>query len=94
MQNFSMPDKVSPTLELDELARLKYSLGKNISKEFTESIIAELPLTLNSTPDMRAEWVEKLSTILENRFDEKTIKKFVKGAIVMKMVDWKIQRIV
>ena len=74
MKNFSMPKQVSPTLEIDELMRLKHSLEKNVSREVAESIIKEIPLSINSTPDIRAEWVEKLSAILENRFDKKTVK--------------------
>lgn len=69
-----MPDQISSTLELDELERLKHSLEENVSKEMTEAIMTELPLTINVTPKIRAEWVEKLSTVLEKRFDEKTIK--------------------
>ena len=74
MKNFSMPEQVSPTLEIDELMRLKHSLEKNISREVAESILKEIPLSVNSTPDIRAEWVEKLSAILENRFDKETVK--------------------
>ncbi len=74
MKHFSMPEQVSPTLEIDELMRLKHSLEKNVSREVAESIIKEIPLSINSTPDIRAEWVEKLSAILENRFDKKTVK--------------------
>ena len=74
MKNFSMPEQVSPTLEIDELMRLKHSLEKNVSREVAESIIKEIPLSINSTPDIRAEWVEKLSAILENRFDKETVK--------------------
>ena len=68
MKNFSMPEQVSPTLEIDELMRLKHSLEKHVSREVAESILKEIPLSINSTPDIRAEWVEKLSAILENRF--------------------------
>ena len=75
MKNFSMPEQVSPTLEIDELMRLKHSLEKNVSREVTESIIKEIPLSINSTPDIRAEWVENLSAIFENRFDKKNGKK-------------------
>ncbi len=74
MKKYSVPEHISPTLELDELKRLKYSLEKNVSKELAKTLITELPLTINSTPEIRAEWVEKLSAVLENRFDEKTIK--------------------
>lgn len=38
MKNFSVPEKISSALELDELARLKYSLEKNISKELTKAL--------------------------------------------------------
>ena len=79
MKNFSMPEYVSPTLETDELTRLKHSLEKNVSREAAESIMAELPLAINSTPDIRAEWVEKLSAVLENSFDEKTVKNIRQG---------------
>lgn len=33
MRNFSMPEYISPTLELDELIRLKRSLGMTVSKD-------------------------------------------------------------
>ena len=62
-----MPEQVSPTLETDELMRLKHSLEKNVSREVADSIIKEIPLSINSTPDIRAGWVEKLSAVLENR---------------------------
>ena len=69
-----MPEQVSPTLEIDGLMRLNRSLEKNASREVAESIMKEIPLSVNSTSDIRAEWVEKLSAILENRFDKKTAK--------------------
>ena len=74
MKNFSMPEHISPTLELDELMRLKCSLETIVSKEVSDRIMSELPLTLNSTPAKRAEWVEKLSLLLENRFDGNIVK--------------------
>ena len=37
MKNFSMLKQVSPTLEIDELMRLKHSLEKNVSREVAES---------------------------------------------------------
>lgn len=74
MKNFSMPEHISPTLELDELMRLKCSLETIVSKEASDRIMSELPLTLNSTSAERAEWVEKLSSLLENRFDGNTVK--------------------
>ena len=37
MKHFSMPEQVSPTLEIDELMRLKHSLEKNVSREVAES---------------------------------------------------------
>lgn len=74
MKNFSMPEHISPTLELDELMRLKCSLETTVSKEASDRVMSELPLTLNSTPAERAEWVEKLSSLLENRFDGNTVK--------------------
>ncbi|WP_243117744.1 hypothetical protein [Extibacter muris] len=60
MRNFSMPEYIPPTLELDELMRLKRGLEMTVSKEASDSITSELPLTLNSTPAERAEWVEKV----------------------------------
>lgn len=74
MKNFSMPEHISTTLELDELMRLKCSLETIVSKEASDRIMSELPLTLNSTPAERAEWVEKLSSLLENRFDGNIVK--------------------
>lgn len=69
-----MPEQISPILELDELERLKRSLEKVVSKERSENIIAKLPLAINSTSIERAEWVEKLSNLLENTFDKNTVK--------------------
>ena len=74
MKNFSMPEDITPTLELDELMRLKCSLEMTVSKEAADRVISELPLAANSTPAERAEWVEKLSFLLEKRFDENTVK--------------------
>ena len=79
MKNFSMPEQVSPTLEIDELMRLKHSLEKHVSREVAESILKEIPLSINSTPDIRAEWVEKLSAVLEKRFDKETVKNIRQG---------------
>ena len=50
MKNFSMPEHVSATLELDELTRLRRSLEAAVSKEETEEILSELSLPVNSTP--------------------------------------------
>ena len=74
LDHFSTPEHVSPTLESDELARLKHSLRMTVSEEMAEKIMSELPLTNHSTPDQRAAWVENMSAILENTFDEKTVK--------------------
>ncbi len=74
MKNFSMPKYVSPTLEADEMLRLKQSLGMTVSKEMVDNIISKLPLGVNSTPIERAKWVENLSVLLENTFDEDTVK--------------------
>lgn len=74
MKNFSMPEHVSATLELDELTRLRRSLEAAVSKEETEEILSELSLPVNSTPEVRAEWADKLSARLESRFDEHTVK--------------------
>lgn len=69
-----MPEQVSPTLEMDERERLKHSLEMTVSQEMTENILSKLPLLTNSTPIERADWVENLSTLLENTFDEDTVK--------------------
>jgi len=74
LDHFSMPEHVSPTLEADELARLKHSLRMTVSEEMAEKIMSELPLTNLSTPAERAEWVENMSALLENTFDEETVK--------------------
>lgn len=55
MKNFSMPEQISSTLELDESKRLKHSLEETVSKELIETIMAELPLTINSTSKIRTE---------------------------------------
>ena len=54
--------------------RLKHSLETTISKVEADKIISELSLPLNSTPDVRAEWVDRMSALLESRFDENTVK--------------------
>src|SRR5574344_1139685 len=69
-----MPEHVSPTLEADELARLKHSLRMTVSEEMAEKIMSDLPLTDLSTPAERAEWVENMAALLENTFDEETVK--------------------
>lgn len=74
MKNFSMPEQVSATLEQDEIMRLKHSLEATVSKEEADKIMAELTLPVNSSPDARAQWVDKLSTLLENSFDENTVR--------------------
>lgn len=71
---FSTPEHVSPTLESDELARLKHSLRMTVSEEMAEKIMSELPLASPSTPTERAEWVESMSALLENTFDGETVK--------------------
>lgn len=38
MKNFSMPEQISQTLELDELERLKHSLEENVSREFQNAV--------------------------------------------------------
>ncbi len=78
MKNFSMPEHVSATLELDELTRLRRSLEAAVSKEETEEILSELSLPVNSTPEVRAEWADKLSARLESRFDEHTVRPCLK----------------
>ena len=47
MKNFSMPEHVSATLELDELTRLRRSLEAAVSKEETEEILSELSLCMD-----------------------------------------------
>lgn len=74
MEKFSMPEQVSATLEQDEIMRLKHSLETTISKVEADKIISELSLPLNSTPDVRAEWVDRMSALLESRFEENTVK--------------------
>ncbi len=74
MEKFSMPKQVSAILELDEMMRLKHSLETTVSKEEADKIMSELFLPLNSAPEERAEWVDKLSALLESRFDENTVR--------------------
>lgn len=57
MRKLSMPEQVFPTLELDKLIRLKHGLETAVSKEIAEDILSEIPLEINSTPAIRAEWV-------------------------------------
>lgn len=79
MKNFHMPDIISPTLEADEMGRLYESIKVVISKEDADDIVNDLPIAVNSTPEERAEWVEKMSVLLEKRFDVDTIKQIRQG---------------
>ena len=74
MDHFSTPEHISPTLESEEWTRLEKSLRMTVSEGIAEKIMSELPLTNHSTPTERAAWVENMSAILENTFDEKTVK--------------------
>ena len=62
--------------------RLNHSLEKNVSRKAAESIIKEILLSANSTPDIRAEWGENLSAVLENRFDKETVKKHLPSVLL------------
>lgn len=53
MKNFNMPDFVSPTLEQEEMERLKKSLTKHISKKDAEEFLALIPLAVNAGADQR-----------------------------------------
>lgn len=58
MKNFQMPEFISSTLEADELKRLYESIKSVVSEDVAEKIINEIPITINSTPDERAEYLE------------------------------------
>ncbi|NLT12581.1 MAG: hypothetical protein GXY06_09265 [Clostridiaceae bacterium] len=75
MDHFSSPENVSPMLESEERTRLKRSLKMTASEDIVEKIMAELPLENSSAPEERADWVEKMSVLLENNFDGETVKK-------------------
>lgn len=79
MKNYNMPERISPILEADEMERLYESIKEVTSKEEADNVIKEIPLAINSTPEERAEWVEKLSTLLEKKFDVHTIKQIRQG---------------
>uniref|UniRef100_UPI004055C605 DUF6144 family protein n=1 Tax=Acetatifactor sp. TaxID=1872090 RepID=UPI004055C605 len=79
MKNFNMPEVVSPTLEADEMERLYESIKNAVSKEEADNVVKAIPLANNSTPEERAEWVEKLSELLEMKFDTNTIKQIRQG---------------
>ncbi len=74
MKNFHMPEIISPTLEAEELERLHKSITLIRSKEEADHIVKSLPLSNNSSPEERAEWVENLSILLEDTYDTNTIK--------------------
>ena len=78
MQN-NVSEIISPTLEKDELERLFNSIKEVVSLENAQRIITQIPLTLNSTPKERAEWVEKMSHLLEQEYDWLTIKRIRQG---------------
>lgn len=79
MKNYCKQEKISPTLEDDEIKRLYKSVKNVVSIEEADRLIKEIPLATNSTPEERAEWVDYLSQLLENRFDQKTIKLIRQG---------------
>ena len=60
-----MPEIISPTLEIDEYTRLYESIKKAVSKEKADRVMRELEIGKNSTAEERAEWVDKVSMILE-----------------------------
>ena len=74
MKNFNMPEIISPTLEIDEYTRLYESIKKAVSKEKADRVMRELEIGKNSTAEERAEWVDKVSMILERNFDISTIR--------------------
>ena len=74
MKNYNKLEVISPALEIDEVKRLYESIKHVASIEEADNIIEKIPLAMNSTPEERAEWVEKLSEVLEETFDESTIK--------------------
>lgn len=69
-----MPDIISPTLEADEVGRLYDSIKNVISKDEADNVIRHITIAISSTPEERAEWVDKLSALLEKRYDVETIK--------------------
>lgn len=73
MKNFNMPDFVSPTLEQEEMERLKKSLTKHISKKDAEEFLALIPLAVNAGADQRGLWVENMCRALEDHFDKEEI---------------------
>ena len=73
MKNFNMPDFVSPTLEQEEMERLKKSLTKHISKKDAEEFLALIPLDVNAGADQRGLWVENMCRALEDHFDKEEI---------------------
>ncbi len=74
MKNFNKPEIISPTLEADEMERLYKSIKNIVSQKDADSIVEPIPLAINSTAEARAEWVEKLSLLLEQKFDTSIIK--------------------
>ena len=79
MKKNNVSERISPTLEKDELERLYNSIKEVVSLEEAKKIISKIPLALNSTPKERADWVEKLSSLLEEEYDWSTIKRIRQG---------------
>ena len=79
MKKHHMPEFISSTLEVDELKRLYESIKSVVSEDVAENIINEIPITIGSSPEVRAEWVEKMSALLEEKFEMDTIKKIRQG---------------
>lgn len=92
MKNFNMPDFVSPTLEQEEMERLKKSLTKHISKKDAEEFLALIPLDVNAGADQRGLWVENMCRALEDHFDKEEIIEIAKTVTAMKMADSRRQQ--
>ncbi len=67
------------TLENSEVDKLYNNIKEVVSVEEAEKIIAEIPLASKSTPEERAEWVDKMSCLLEKKYDWETIKRIRQG---------------
>lgn len=74
MKNYKKTEYISPTLEADEVGKLYESIKSVIALEEADAVIKEIPLVNNSSAEERAEWVEKLSVLLEDKYAPQIIK--------------------
>ena len=92
MKNFNMPDFVSPTLEQEEMERLKKSLTKHISKKDAEEFLALIPLAVNAGADQRGLWLKTCAELWKITLIKRKSSRYAKTVTAMKMADSRRQQ--